>query len=54
MSYFINMSTVSVSSRNSDGKLPIELLAESESDKDSLAYVEALWQMIRAYPDIVG
>ena len=54
VSYFINMSTVSVSSRNSDGKLPIELLAESESNKDSLAYVEALWQMIKAYPDIVG
>ena len=36
------------------GKLPIELLAESESDKDSLAYVEALWQIIKAYPDIVG
>lgn len=53
VSYFIQMTTVSVSSRNSDGKLPIELLAESESNKDSLAYVEALWQMIKACPDIV-
>jgi len=54
VSYFIQISTVSVSSRNRDGKLPIELLAESKSNKDSLAYVEALWQIIKAFPDIVG
>ena len=53
-SHFLQRSTVSISSRNCDGKLPIDLLVESDCEKDDLDYVEAIWLIIRANPDMLG
>ena len=53
-SHFLQRSTVSISSRNCDGKLPIDLLVESDCEKVEPDYVEAIWLMIRANPDMLG
>eukprot|EP00986_Skeletonema_menzelii_P001912 scaffold518_cov105-Skeletonema_menzelii.AAC.8 len=45
----------SVSKRNGHGKLPIDLLWESNevSDRESLKYTESVFQLLRAYPEMV-
>ena len=45
---------VSVSKRNAEGKLPIEVLWESIEgvDRDSVEYTESVFQLLRAYPEI--
>lgn len=53
VSYLLQRSSVAITSRNIDGKLPIELLIESSCDKDSKEYVGAIWHMIKANPDVV-
>ena len=46
---------VSVSRRNAEGKLPIEVLWESveDVDRDSVEYTECLFRLLRAYPETV-
>ena len=45
----------SVSKRNSHGKLPIDMLWESNeiSDRESVEYVGSVFQLLKAYPEIV-
>ena len=44
----------SVSEPNGDGKLPIDLLWESdEVNRDSLEYMEANWLLLLAHPETV-
>ena len=47
---------VSVSKRNVHGKLPIDLLWESNevSDRESLKHTEMVFRLMRAYPEIVA
>mmetsp|Transcript_27287 Transcript_27287/g.42874 ORF Transcript_27287/g.42874 Transcript_27287/m.42874 type:complete len:82 (-) Transcript_27287:98-343(-) len=44
---------VSVSKRNADEKLPIDLLWESDlvSDRESIEYIESVYRLMRAYPE---
>ena len=46
---------VSVSKRNMNNQLPIDLLYESEAagDKESIEYTESIFRLVRAYPDTV-
>ena len=46
---------VSISERNAEGKLPIEVLWESEEDVDreGVEYTECLFRLLRAYPETV-
>ena len=46
----------SVSKRNSDGKLPIELLWESNevSDRESVEYTGSVFKLVQAYPEMVS
>ena len=46
---------VSVSKRNAQNKLPIDLLWESNevSDRESLKHTETVFRLLRAYPEIV-
>jgi len=46
---------VSVSTRNAHGKLPIDLLWESNDvlDRDSVEYTESVFRLLKAYPEIV-
>eukprot|EP00984_Skeletonema_dohrnii_P035090 scaffold34613_cov127-Skeletonema_dohrnii-CCMP3373.AAC.1 len=46
---------VSVSKRNARGKLPIDLLWESNvvEDRDSVEYTESVFQLLKAYPEMV-
>ena len=45
---------VSVSRRNDEGELPIDLLCESEVvDRESVDYMECLFRLLRAYPETV-
>lgn len=55
VNYLLKANTVSVSERNSDGKLPFQLLIEAttEKEKDDLAYIEAIWRLLVASPDVV-
>ena len=45
----------SVSKRNTDGKLPIDLLWESNavSDRESAEYTGSVFRLVRAYPEMV-
>ena len=45
---------VSVSKRNLDGKLPIQLLFETNSvvDRNSTRYIESIFHLLRAFPDV--
>ena len=47
--------TASVSKRNSDDKLPIDLLWESNevSDRESIEYTGSVFQLVRAYPEMI-
>jgi len=46
---------VSVSKRNAHGKLPIDLLWESNDvlDRDSVEYTESVFRLLKAYPEMV-
>ena len=46
----------SVSKRNADGKLPIDLLWESNevSDRESVEYTESIFRLIRANPEMIN
>ena len=46
---------VSVSKRNAHGKLPIDLLWESNVvlDRDSVEYTESVFRLLKAYPEMV-
>ena len=48
---------VSVSKRNAEGKLPIDILWESDEvvvfDRGSVKYTECLFRLLRAYPETV-
>ena len=50
-----NFDAVSVSKRNADGKLPIELLWESNvvEDRESIEYTESVFQLLKAFPETV-
>ena len=45
----------SVSKRNAHGKLPIDMLWESNavSDREGVEYVGSVFQLVRAYPEMV-
>ncbi len=52
----LEMNVASVAEQNSDKKLPIHLLVESDVDgvdHESPDYIEAVWLLLRAYPEIV-
>ena len=46
----------SVSKRNADGKLPIDLLWESNAinDRESVEYLGSVFQLLRAYPELLA
>ena len=46
---------VSISKQNADGKLPLDLLLESNvvSDRGSIEYTETIFRLLRAYPETV-
>mmetsp|Transcript_7340 Transcript_7340/g.11556 ORF Transcript_7340/g.11556 Transcript_7340/m.11556 type:complete len:117 (+) Transcript_7340:3-353(+) len=46
---------VSVSKRNVDKKLPIDILWENnaDSDRESVAYTESVYRLLRAYPETI-
>ena len=46
----------SVSRRNTHGKLPIDLLWESNAveDRESVEYTGSVFQLVRAYPEMVS
>ena len=46
-------SELSVSDQNDNGKLPIELLVEADTEKDSVDYIEAIWRLLVASPETV-
>ena len=44
----------SVSKQNAEGKLPIDLLCESNKvDRESIEYTESVYRLMRAYPETV-
>ncbi|KAL3772825.1 hypothetical protein ACHAWO_006908 [Cyclotella atomus] len=53
INYILEKCDYGVSSRNKDGKLPIELLLGARSDQDSLEYVEAVNRLLRAHPGVL-
>ena len=53
--YLLERNLPSVSERNNDDKLAIQLLFECEEeilDRDSLEYVETVWQLLLANPEV--
>ena len=46
---------MSVSKRNAEGKLPIDVLCESDEvvDRDSVEYTDCVFRLLRAYPETV-
>jgi ankyrin repeat protein len=50
-----NYDAVSVSTRNSQKKLPIDLLWESNEvlDRESVEYTESIFRLLRAYPETI-
>ena len=56
LKYLLDANVPSVSERNNDNKLAIHLLfecGESILDRESMAYVETVWQMLLANPEVV-
>jgi ankyrin repeat protein len=47
---------VSVSKRNANNQLPIDLLLESNvvSDREGIEYTESIFRLLRAYPDTIN
>ena len=54
VTYLLKKSIASVCERNVDGKLPIELLFGSNGNQGSTEYTEAIWRLLKAYPEILG
>jgi len=53
INYLLDKQAAVASARNSDQKLPIHLLCESGSDDDeSVAYVETIWRILLANPEL--
>jgi len=52
INYLLDKQIAVVSAHNSDQKLPIHLLCESGGDSESVAYVETIWRMILANPEL--
>jgi ankyrin repeat protein len=51
--YLLERHVSSVSGRNADGDLPFHLLCKAKEDKldrESLEYVDTIWQLLLAYP----
>eukprot|EP00984_Skeletonema_dohrnii_P022988 scaffold12096_cov75-Skeletonema_dohrnii-CCMP3373.AAC.2 len=50
-----NYDSVSVSKRNAHGKLPIDLLWESNTveNRESIEYTESVFRLLRAYPEMM-
>ena len=51
--YLLERHVLSVSERNADGDLPFHLLCKAKEDKldrESLEYVDTIWQLLLAYP----
>ena len=53
VSYLVQKQSAFVSTRNSDGKIPFQLLTESGADSPSTAFVEAAWLLLIAHPETV-
>mmetsp|Transcript_36848 Transcript_36848/g.88100 ORF Transcript_36848/g.88100 Transcript_36848/m.88100 type:complete len:106 (-) Transcript_36848:372-689(-) len=51
INYLLERHSLPVADENSDGRLPIELLAESNADVEDACYSEAIWRMLLANPD---
>lgn len=51
INYLLERHSLPVSDENSDGRLPIELLAESNANVEDVSYTEAIWRMLLANPD---
>ena len=51
MNFLLEHHSLPVSDENSDGRLPIELLAESNANPEEVCYQEAIWRMLLANPD---
>jgi len=52
VNYLLDKQAAFVSTCNSDQKLPIHLLCESGVDDESVAYVETIWRMLLANPEL--
>ena len=54
-SFLEHYDAVSVSRQNAHGKLPIDLLWESNAveDRNGLEYVETVFRLLKAYPETV-
>ena len=56
MNYLLQANVPSVSERNNDNKLAIHFLlecGENTLDRDSMDYVETVWRMLLANPEVV-
>ena len=56
VNYLLQANVPSVSERNNDNKLAIHLLLECGEeilDRDNLEYVETIWQLLLANPEVV-
>lgn len=49
--YLLEQHVPSISERNADDKLPVNLLCESQVDRESLEYIETIWYLLLAYPE---
>ena len=52
--YLLKKSIASVSERNVENKLPIELLFDSNGNHDSTEYTEVIWRLLKAHPETLG
>jgi len=52
VNYLLDKQITVLSARNSDQKLPIHLLCESGGEDESIAYVETIWRMLLANPEL--
>ena len=52
VNYLLDKQAAAVSARNTDQKLPIHLLCESGGEDESVAYVETIWRMLLANPEL--
>ena len=53
VSYLVQKQSTFVSTRNSDGEIPFQLLTESGADSQTTAFVEAAWLLLVAHPETV-
>ena len=53
VNHMLRIKTASVSARNSDGKLPFDLLIEADCERGGLDYTEAIWHLLVAHPETV-